>query len=289
MTVTANFDFISREMEFQDEEMVRFIRHEQGKKKSDNTVYNYAAGLEELSKWLESEGRDHLEVDFVDLGNYTSYLINERGLADSTCEVKLAGVNEYYKYLLKLSKVKENPTDKFDAGEYIDWNSTKKGGEGDQERVYLEKNELNALVDHSPAPKLRNRLIILFTYYTALRVDEVVNVKLDDLDTEKRNVSVTVKGGKDHTAVWHNDLDGLLTQWLDYGYRDSYPTAADSAYLFPTHRSEQISGRRVNGIIDEAAENAGIQEVLFTDAAGREFKKVTPHTLRHRSCGGDCW
>jgi|GEM_PF-512374 len=281
MTVTEDFDFVKRDMEFYDSEMVRFIKNEQGKDKTENTVYKYAQGLEEFTQWLEQEGKSPTEVDFRDLGSYLSYLMGERGFANSTAETKFAPVNLYYKYLTKAEEIPQNPTDKLDTGEYIDWDKTKSVEEDKPERIYLEKDEVEELAHSVPAPQLRNRLIVLFTYYTGLRVSEVVNVKLDDIDRETRQVSVTVKGGKQHTAVWHEKLKGLMAQWLDYGYRDSYPTADESPYLFVTHRSEHISVRRVNGIIDEAAENAGLQETLYTDAAGREFKKITPHKLRH--------
>lgn len=281
MTVTTNFDFVNREMEFHDSEMVRFIRNEQGKKKKENTVYTYANGLEEFSKWLDQEGISPLDVDFVDLGNYMTYLMNDRGLANSTAETKFSPINLYYKYLIKLKKIDENPTDNFDAGDYIEWDRTKTKEVRGDERVHLTKEELEKIVEGCPAPKLRNRLLLQFIYYTGLRVSEAVNVKLEDLDRKERLVRVSAKGDKEHTGVWQEDLDGLMTQWLDYGYRDSYPTADDSPYLFITARSEHISVRRVNGILDEAASNAGIQEIIFTDARGRKFKKVTPHKLRH--------
>jgi len=281
MTVTADFGFVDRKMEFYDSEMVLFIQNEMGKNKTEGTVYKYAHGLEEFSEWLEREDISHTEVDFRDLGRYMGYLMGERGFANSTTETKFAPVNLYYKYLTKAEEIPENPTDKFNASEYIDWNKTKTEEETGDERVHLEEDELDKIVQNVPAPQLRNRLIILFTYYTGLRVSEVVNVELENINRNRREVNVEVKGGDEHTAVWHKDLNGLMRQWLDHSYRDSYPTADGSPYLFLTNRSEQISVRRVNGILDEAAENAGIQEVIYTDAAGREFKKVTPHKLRH--------
>lgn len=281
MTVTEDFNFVDREMEFHSRRMVNFIKNEKSKDKTDNTIYKYAKGLEEFSVWLEQEDISDTDVNFVDLGRYLGYLKNERGLANSTTETYFAPVNLYYKHLTKLELIDNNPTDKLDTGDYIEWDKTKTEEVKGDERVFLEKDDLDALIENAPAPNLRNRLIIKFIYYTGLRVDEVVNVKVGELDRNNRQVDVTVKGGKEHTAKWHSDLNGLLTQWLDYGYRDSYSTSDSSPYLFLTNRSEQISVRRVNGFIDEAAENAGIQEVMYTDAAGREFKKVTPHKLRH--------
>lgn len=281
MTVSENFGLVERDMVFQDSEMVYFIQNEMAKDKTEKTIYKYANGLEEFSGWLEREGISHLDVDFRDLGRYMGYLLQEKEFANSTAETKFAAVNNYYKYLTKAEEISENPTKKFDASEYIEWDKTKTQKETGSERIYLKKDELDEIVQNVPAPQLRNRLIILFTYYTGLRVSEVVNTKLENIERDRREVTVEVKGGDEHTAVWHKDLDGLMRQWLDFGYRESYPTSDASPYLFLTNRSEQISTRRVNGILDEAAEDAGVQEVMYKDADGRKMKKVTPHKLRH--------
>jgi integrase/recombinase XerD len=42
-----------------------------------------------------------------------------------------------------------------------------------------------------------------------------------------------------------------------------------------------LSGGHLNDIVKQAAENAGIQEVLYKDSAGRRHFKITSHTLRH--------
>lgn len=72
-----------------------------------------------------------------------------------------------------------------------------------------------------------------------------------------------------------------MTAWLDGGYRDSSPKAADSPYLFVSQLREKLSGTQINRIIRTIAEDAGIQEILSTDAAGRNQYKITSHTLRH--------
>lgn len=122
---------------------------------------------------------------------------------------------------------------------------------------------------------------MLFQYFTGLRRQEVSDVKIDDIDREERQVQVRGKGEKTHTAFWQPKMDGLLTAWLDAGNRDASPYARESDYLFVTASSPQLSGGRLNKIVKEAAENAGIQEVLYEDRKGRKHYKVTSHTLRH--------
>lgn len=281
MTVTVQFDFRNKPFDFAEEEMVRYIKTQQGKSNKEGTVYKYAKGLEVFSQWIEQEGISVRAADFIDVGNYIAYLINDKEYADKTVHLKFTPVRGYYSHLEKLGEISENPAEKVDTTEYYKTSRTRTEERTGKRRVYLTKDEIKDLVDNVPAPRLRNRLIILFMYYTGLRRSEVCRVKLDDLNREHRTVQVEVKGGDTHTAVWHSKLDGLMTQWLDYGYRDSYPPAEGSPYLFVTRASEQLSSKRLGDIVDKAATNADLQDVMYEDARGREYKRISCHTLRH--------
>lgn len=122
---------------------------------------------------------------------------------------------------------------------------------------------------------------MLFQYYTGLRRQEVVDFRLDDLDREARLVRVRGKGNTLNTAHWRAKFDGLLTTWLDGGYRSASPYADESPYLFLSESGPSVSGDSLNEIVVEAARNAGFQEVLYTDAKSRNRYKYTSHVLRH--------
>jgi Site-specific recombinase XerD len=62
--------------------------------------------------------------------------------------------------------------------------------------------------------------------------------------------------------------------------RDRFYKSGESNYFFPTHKSEAISSRRIQEITRQTAENAGIQEKLYTDASGRPRYKVTAYAFR---------
>ena len=74
-------------------------------------------------------------------------------------------------------------------------------------------------------------------------------------------------------------LDTLLNRWVDVE-RKSLITAG-SEYLFPTFKTEQITPKQVNRVVRKAADNAGVQAHVFTNAAGHDHMKVTAHVLRH--------
>lgn len=248
--------------------------------KAEGTKEQYRKGLDLYSGWLEDEGLEPMEVDGRDLQRYLGWMKAEKEYAPKTIRVKFVAVRRFYADLSSNGGSYDNPAKDVVMADYAP-KRTRKAEVTKERRVWLSKDEVRKLVENVPAPALRNRLLILFQYYTGLRRQEVCDVKLDDLDREERKVQIRGKGGKIHTAHWQPKLDGLLTAWLDGGYRKSSPYAEESEYLFLTNSSSGLSGSQLNDIIKLAAEKAGIQKVLFEDAAGREHYKVTSHTLKH--------
>lgn len=261
-------------------EMREFLDIERGTDRADSTINQYRKGLELFSDWLDSEGLDTAEVDARDLKRYLSWLKSERDYASKTIRLKFVAVSRFYADFAEQNEGFTDPTDDVKLADYAP-KQTRKEEITKERRVWLSKEEVEQLVQHVPTPRLRNRLVVLFQYFTGLRRQEVSDVKLDDIDREQRQVQVRGKGGKTHTAFWQPKMDGLLTAWLDGGERAASPYARDSEYLFVTQSSPQLSGSRLNDIVKEAAENAGIQEVLYKDRSGSRHFKVTSHTLRH--------
>lgn len=58
-------------------------------------------------------------------------------------------------------------------------------------------------------------------------------------------------------------------------------TAADSPYLFVSRKADRLRTENVGRMVKKAAENAGIQSVLYTDQRGHERTRITSHALRH--------
>jgi integrase/recombinase XerD len=113
----------------------------------------------------------------------------------------------------------------------------------------------------------------------------LADIRLKDLDRDERQIQVRGKRDKIHTAHYQPRVDGLLAKWIDgLGKGSGRPHtryADESPYLFPTDYSEKIAGSTINDVVVQAAKNAGIQEVVFTDAADKNHYRVTSHTLRH--------
>jgi len=132
---------------------------------------------------------------------------------------------------------------------------------------------------------------------TGLRNSDIRNLLIDDVDTDELRLSVRdPKGDVPYDVPISEDLAFDLDNWLQ-GQRSAYGGESDSDYLFPAQTKARLeTNGGLNRIVKDAAERAGIQDVIGTtktvEEEGdkhhtersvrlREWKRVTVHTLRH--------
>lgn len=262
-----------------DELIERYLDRVEGLK-SEATYRTFKTNLRNFDQWVEESGLDLREMGPLDVEDYFIHLNNE-GYAPNTVASRFEAVRSFYQFLAgKLSAIEESPVDDLKRSDYVE-KGTKKHDKADV--VYVTEDEKEALVEHVPSPTLRNELILRLLWQTGVRKSELVEIGLDDLDREERSIRIWSNKTKEwRTVYYQSSLDLLLDQWVDGGYRASYTPAASSTYLFVSERSEQISTKTVNRkIVKEAAEKAGIQEVMYTDKSGNSRYRVTAHALRH--------
>lgn len=262
------------------DEFEDYLDRLRGQDKAEGTIQQYSGGLNAFSDWLEDQENELKEVNTRDIEDYLAWLKNEREYAPKTVRGYFSPVSGFYGDLENADEIDEDPTEDVTVAKYAP-DESRKQQLTKERRIWLEKDEIQELVQNVPAPTLRNRLLVLLQYYTGLRRQEVVDIKLDDLDQEERMVRVRGKGNQINVAHWQPKLDGLLIAWIDGGYRDASPYAKESPYLFVSDSGPQISADRLNKVVVQAAKDAGIQEVLYEDRQGRSHYKYTSHTLRH--------
>jgi integrase/recombinase XerD len=260
-------------------EMVRFLKRTSAKQDwSDSTLRIRADNLRSYNEWREEQGFDLVQIDPIDLEDHLIAMHNE-GYAPNTISNRYATLRLFYQYLADIAgKREENPFEDVERSEMM--RGTKKNEKTDV--VYVTADEKEELVEHAPEPRLRNRLMIRLLWQTGIRQSEAAIIGLNDIDRDDRSIRIYApKTDSTRTVFYQQSLDLLLDQWLDHGYRDSVVTAPQSEYLFPSPQSEHISPSRIGKMVAEAAENAGIQEVLYVDAMGRKKHRIGGHTLRH--------
>jgi integrase/recombinase XerD len=246
------------------------------RKKSENTGKRYASATRQFVAWLDDRGQTFDDVTGRDVEDYICYLDDE-GYADDTVKVHRSGIIAFYDD----RDGDDNPARQVDLGRG-QWQSTTNKKKATREAVeYLEPDEIQQLLENVPEPTVRNRLIIQLLFTTGIRVGELTNIRLTDIDRDNRTIEIhTQKSDSYRTVVYPSSLDTLMTIWID-SQRGAKLYADDSPYLFPSDSSEQIVSETVGRIVTEAAEEAGIQEVYSTDVRGAKQNTITAHTLRH--------
>jgi len=124
---------------------------------------------------------------------------------------------------------------------------------------YLTPDEVEAMIN--AASNLRDKLIVSMLYSTGMRVSELVNVRVSDVNLEERSIRVRGKGGKERVVFFNGKTHSLLVEYLKRMRPDEY--------LFPGRGGGHIHYVTVERIVRTLAKAAGIR------------KRVTPHVLRH--------
>jgi len=254
----------------------------------EGSAATWISGAVNYARWLRSRDMQIEDATQVDADDYIEIIAdNYHG---TTASGKIDGVFKFYAYLDRKREA-ENVVEELTREDYnIDGERTRQADALDQQDNYIaiSEDEVERLWadDNMPSPRLRNELATKLLWYTGLRASELVSIRIDNpdrFDRSEQRINVWSSKTESYRDVWYPDsLRLLMTEWLDYGGRSGLsPLSEDSPYLFLTQQSEQMRPSHVSRIVKESAQNAGINEVLYVDAAGKKRWKVTGHTLRH--------
>jgi len=178
---------------------------------------------------------------------------------------KLSAMRHFYKYLLLDRYITADPTLNIDTPRQ--WKVLPKALASDEVESVLQ-GPLRAKDDRqSQALAGRNRAMLEVFYAGALRVSEVVNLKLEDLKLELGYVLVRGKGDKERIVPLGRAAQEVVQQYL----RDARPVLAagrSSPFLFIARGARGITRQRVWQMVNDAS---------------AQSRHASPHMLRH-SC-----
>jgi len=126
--------------------------------------------------------------------------------------------------------------------------------------IVLTKEEVQRLIEAGLTEK--SRLITFLLYSTGMRVGELSNLKINDVDLDARTCRVRGKGSKDRPIRLGEKITLKLKTYLE-------KRQDQNQFIFPGKNNMPLSVRTIQKIIERNAKRANIT------------KKVSPHTLRH--------
>ena len=111
---------------------------------------------------------------------------------------------------------------------------------------------------------MRGSLRIKTLLYTGIRVQELVNVKMEDIDFDRCQIRINQgKGSKDRIVPFPQDFREILILFVNAEQGNG------AIYLFESNRKKPFTTRGIRKILADYATEAGIQQ------------SISPHKLRH--------
>ena len=219
-------------------------------------LYRFVEFFEEYSGTPVSDFGD---VDKIAIRHFLGKEFEE-GYSSKTVARRLASVKSFFKYLLKIEEIQDNPAI------HIKTPKTPKSLP-----VYVNEDIVEKLMD-APASDsfigLRDRAMLELFYSTGMRLRELVNINLDDFHTESQLIKVTGKGGKERLIPYGKRAQFSIEKFLEFcGVQLS--EKENIVPLFINSKGKRISPRTVQ---------RRIKMYLKTVTDGERFG---PHTLRH--------
>lgn len=219
---------------------------------SPNTIMAYQNDLEKL---ILNQKKSLLAMTTEDLQKYLKTISN---LSSKTIAHKISSFNAFYNYYLREEKITTNPA-----------NSLVRPKLTSKLPTVLSLEEVSSLLDVSIQSPFdaRNKAILELLYSSGLRISELVNLELANVDLEDALVRVMGKGRKERIVPLGVYAVLALDNYL-INYR-TFLNKKNSSYIFLNNRGDKISRQFIFKVIKEGANKKGIK------------KNISPHTLRH--------
>ncbi len=255
--------------------------------RDEKSTRKYKTDLRCYDDWLDERGIESvMDVTPGDARAWGSYLAN--GFNGTTKRNRWDRVKTFHDWLVAMEYTNRNPMERWNDKKRTKWGMTKDTKQEqemeDGERYAVTQDDVRTMEKHVKRHRVRDQLIIRIMWQTGMRRGELSHLELDDIDRENREITIRKSISKSkYTRVvsYQPSLDGLLADWIDSGHRDKYDPDGNLDYLLVSERGKRMRGERINEIIREAADDAGINRSMYTDSnKSGDRRKISSHNLR---------
>lgn len=242
-----------------DKQIKLFLEFLQNDKKlSDNTLQSYRRDINQFEEYLEGNDLNYLKINEEDINDYLNEL-KKMGKKTSTVSRNLATIRSFYQYLIRVKKVKNNPTTNIQAPKI-------------EKRVpnVLSSEEVELLLEQPKDIDLkgtRDKAMLEFAYATGMKVTEIIDLNIDDINFEESTVKCST-GKKERTIPLGTLAEKALKEYVE----DARPILIkdeSNRSLFVNMNGSRLTRQGFWKIVKYYKEKAHIE------------KEITPHVLRH--------
>jgi len=234
------------------------------------TIKEYTHDLRLLSNYLIEKFNYNKEfkvekVDKFEIAEFLGDIILVDDNSPVTRNRKLYSIRSFFKYLAKNDVLENNPTLSIEASKT----------EIKSEPIYMKLDDARRYIDsinnYDSINRVRDLAIVKLFLYAGLRVSELVNLDIENIDFENKSIKFFGKGNKERILPLHDDVINVIEDYLKERDLISIKYKEDENSLFISRHGRRISIRSIQMLVKKYAKAAGI----------KNSSKITPHKLRH--------
>ena len=226
---------------------------------SDYTILNYKNDILEYFEFLNRESLNFEKIEYSDLRFYLMYLKEEKRDNNSSIDRKLSALRGFYKYLANEKVIEQNV--------FSLLSGLKKEKKLPRYFEYNELEELFSVPDSNDMFGQRDLLLLELLYATGVRVGELTNIKVKDIDLSSRSILILGKGNKERYVTFGDYCYEAMQRYLSDGY--ILINSKNEDYLFLNKNGGKLTERGVRYILDQLIKKTTLN------------KNISPHMLRH--------
>ena len=230
-----------------------FRKYLEEQDKSQNTIESYIRHINGFLSWYSSSFAEEFKHLYrMNVRDYISYLKNVKRDNAKTINAKISALIKFNEYLCDTGiqdviVVNKKDTVKVQQEVASPANINKTDVEAFRQRILINES-------------MRDYAIITIMAYSGLRISEVIELKLDDINLQAKEILIRDGKGNKQRLVYINDkIIDSIKEYLKE--RDSL-----SKHLFVSRQSDKLNRTRINQIFNKHSDT------------------ITPHSLRHFYC-----
>tara|TARA_B110000908_G_C10178886_1_gene414624 strand:+ start:42 stop:911 length:870 start_codon:yes stop_codon:yes gene_type:complete len=235
----------------------KFITYLSSEKRfSEHTVKSYTTDLKQFTSFLADEFQivdDINEIRFQIIRSWIASLL-EKGIGPRSVNRKISTLKSYFKFLIREGVIVENPMMKVVAPK------SKK-----RLPVFIEEDQIETLLNEVEFEEgivgERNKLIIELFYVTGIRLSELINIKISDIDFNNNLIKVLGKRNKERLIPLASSMIGELRSFIEKNPQNQF--------LFTNLDGKKLYTKLVYRIVKKYISKIS------------SVNKKSPHILRH--------
>lgn len=227
---------------------------------AQNSVEAYIRDINKLATYCSKINKTEISTSTKDIRKFILEL-NDNGISARSQARIISGIKSFYKYLIIEDFIVNDPTTLID--------NPKIGLKLPDVLSIIEIDMIVAAIDLSSKHGERNRAIIETLYSCGLRVSELINLKISNIQFIEGYLKVTGKGNKERLAPIGSKAIKYISLYINEVRVHQKIKKDHQDYVFINNRGSKLTRVMIFTIIKKLVTIAGIQ------------KKISPHTFRH--------